>query len=54
MILMEVLVEVPQRTVIGVVLGVAIEAFVVGTAMCVAQVAVELPVFRVIAVVIVR
>jgi hypothetical protein len=54
MILMEVFVQVPQRTVIGIVFGAAVEAFLVGTAVRFAQVAVEPPVLRVIAVVVVR
>ena len=52
MILVEVLVQVPQRTVIGVVFGLAVEAFLVGTAVRLAQVAVELPVLDVIAIVV--
>jgi hypothetical protein len=53
-ILMEVLVQVPEGTVIGVVFRAAVEAFLMGTAVRFAQVAVELPVLRVIAVVVVR
>jgi hypothetical protein len=52
-ILMEVLVQVPKGTVIGVVFVLAVEAFLMGTAVCIAQVAVELPVLGVIVVIIV-
>jgi len=54
MILVEVLVQVPQRTVIGVVFRLAVEAFLMGTAVRFAQIAVELPVLSVIAIVVVR
>src|SRR5215467_2009516 len=54
MILVEVLVQVPQRTVVGVVFRLAVEAFLMGTAVRFAQVAVEPPVLRVIAVVVMR
>jgi len=54
MILMEVLVQVSQRTVIGVVFPVAVEAFLMSTAVRLAQVAVEPPMLHVIAVVVVR
>jgi hypothetical protein len=51
MILMEVLVQVPQGTVVGIVFRPAVEAFLMGTAVRFAQVLVELPVLDVIAVV---
>jgi hypothetical protein len=54
MILMKVFVQVPQRTVISVMFRVTVEAFLMGPAVRVAQIAVELPVLRVIAVVVVR
>jgi len=53
MILMEVLVQVPERAVIGVVFPVAVEAFLMGTAVRLAEVAVELPMLHVVAVVVV-
>jgi hypothetical protein len=54
MILVEVLVQVPQRTVVGVVFRLAVEALLMGTAVGFAQVAMELPVLGVIAIVVVR
>jgi hypothetical protein len=50
---MEVLVQVPEGTVIGTVFLPAVEAFLMGTAMGLAQVLVELPVLSVIAVIVV-
>lgn len=52
-ILVEVFVQVPEGEVIGVVFFPAVEAFLVGTAVRFAQVAVELPVLGVIAVIVV-
>jgi hypothetical protein len=54
MILMEVLVQVPEDAVVGIVFRAAVEAFLVGTAVGFAQVLVELPVLDVIAVVVMR
>jgi len=54
MILMEVFVQVPEGTVIGIVFRAAVEAFLMGTAVRFAQVAMEPPVLYVIAVVVVR
>jgi hypothetical protein len=51
-ILMEVLVQVPEGAVIGVVFLPAVEAFLMGAAVRVAQVTVELPVLGVIVVIV--
>jgi hypothetical protein len=53
MILMEVFVQVPEGTVIGIVFRATVEAFLMGTAVRFAQVAMEPPVLYVIAVVVV-
>jgi hypothetical protein len=53
MILMEVLVQVPEGTVIGVVFRPAGEPLLMGPAVRIAQVTVELPVLDVIAVIVV-
>jgi hypothetical protein len=53
MIVMEVLMQVPQGTMVGIVFRAAVEAFLVSAAVGLAQVLVELPVLRVIVVVVV-